>query len=304
VLPDTAGIGTPFRVIVRVRAPRGSVITFPTGPDSGGPVEALDPPLISAGTDTSAVDQTATYRLAAWDLGRQVIGLPPVEVRTGDTRRMIPLAGLALTVRGIVPARGGGRTPKDARPLFPDPRPLWWWWAMAALALAAVGLVWLVVRWWRRRSRRRPVLAPAHERAIQELDDLDRLGLIDAGEAGRYVALLNEIVRTYLARRIPAASLSATTHELLAALNVDGRVPTEHLRGFLTETDLVKFARLTPTADRARQVGTMARELVTGIDSSIEAAEIARREAAARQESEELEARRAARARGIGGRAA
>jgi hypothetical protein len=175
---------------------------------------------------------------------------------------------------------------------------------MAGAALVLGVLLWLLLRWWRRRARRRPAAESPVEQANDELQVIDRLGLIEAGELGRYLALLAEVVRVYIVRRVPSAKLSATTHEMLAGLAADGRVPIERLRGFLTEADLVKFARATPTAERARLLGVVARELVTEIDAAINAADAARREAALRQESEELEARRAARARGTGGRAA
>ena len=76
VRPETVTVGDPFTVGIRIRAPRGSVIEFPTGPDSGGPVEMLDPRIVSPFSADSAVsdaaDEVARYRVAAWDTGRSV----------------------------------------------------------------------------------------------------------------------------------------------------------------------------------------------------------------------------------------
>ena len=57
-----------------------------------------------------------------------------------------------------------------------------------------------------------------YQDALTELERIERLGLIDAGERGRYVALVTQVVRDYLAGRIPAAALSLTTLELIEAL--------------------------------------------------------------------------------------
>jgi hypothetical protein len=60
VTPDTVRIGDPFTVSVRVRAPSGAAIEFPPAPDSGGPVEPLDPVQIVTAADSAAIDQTAS----------------------------------------------------------------------------------------------------------------------------------------------------------------------------------------------------------------------------------------------------
>src|ERR1700679_4286520 len=87
VQPDTVTVGEPFRVIVRVRAQRGARIEFPLGPDTTGPVQSLDTRVVTDAPDTAATEATAIYRLAAWDVGRRPVGIPPVAIRRGDQTR-------------------------------------------------------------------------------------------------------------------------------------------------------------------------------------------------------------------------
>jgi hypothetical protein len=116
--------------------------------------------------------------------------------------------------------------------------------------------------------------------ATSELDRIDALGLLEAGERGRYVALVTEVLRAYLARRIPAAAIGLTNGELLQALRPDPRVPAEKLAAVLRNSDMVKFARQAVSADDAANVGQQARRVVTEIEAAVVAAATKRTEAA------------------------
>ena len=275
VVPDTVTIGAPFRVVLHVRTSREVTVQFPPGPDSGGSVEALDPRTVAAATgDSTVTDLTASYRLAAWDVGQQSIALGNLTIRGPRGVRAVPVGDLTVLVASTLPPPGpasssSARRPKPARPIFPAIEPWWRRGAIAALALLAILALWLIVRGWRRRRRRpAPVVGPfaVAERGFLHLD---RLGLVDAGECGRYVALLGEIVRTYLARRLGHAALSSTTSELVSELRADAHVPIERLRALLAETDLVKFANRPASPDRARALGSEARSIVTDIERSV-----------------------------------
>lgn len=304
VAPDTVGVGTPFRVIVHVRGPANLNVVFPPGPDSGTAVEALDPRNVRSRSDSGATDVIATYRLAAWDLGRLPLALGNLVVTDRNGDHAVALGGLSIVVAPTVPARGAGRVPRPARDFYPDRAPWWWRWAIVGLACAVLLIGWLVLRWMRRRARRAVAPAGPLPVAVRELEDLDRLGLIEAGEWGRYVTLVADVVRRFLARRLTHAPLSSTTSELLAAVHDDARVPLDRLRSLFVQIDLVKFAGQHLTAETARATSQSANALIRDIDTAVTAAAVAAREAAARQTSREFEQRRAARAVGSSGRAA
>jgi hypothetical protein len=275
VAPETVTVGAPFQVLVRIRAPRGSRIEFSLGPDSTGAVQALDTRQVQDSPDTTGAEAMATYRLAAWDVGSQQVLIPDAMVRFPSLAlRPVPIAPLTVFVRRLVPPKDSARrVPKPARAVLMAVEPWWWRWAVAvgALLILVLLLWWLVARSKRRTgpgAKRDP-----YEDALRELDQIERLGLIDAGERGRYVALVTQVVRDYLAGRIATASLSLTTMELVEALRADARVPLERLQGVLEESDQVKFARARVTAERAVAVASDARQVVEETDTAVKKSE-------------------------------
>ena len=133
---------------------------------------------------------------------------------------------------------------------------------------------------WRRRPRTMHNLPDAATLAAQELAALDGLGLIDAGEAGRYVSLLAEIVRTFLARQIPGASLAFTSTELVDTMRGDPRVPVERVRVLLADCDLVKLAQRPVSSDQACLARRDAAAVIAEVVARARAADAARAAAA------------------------
>ncbi|HKW11008.1 MAG TPA: hypothetical protein VJO33_11565 [Gemmatimonadaceae bacterium] len=260
VEPDTVRIGDPFLIQIGIRAPLGATVAFPPAPDSTGAVQGLDPVRVETRPDSGGVVQWGYYRVAAWDIGDQSISLGDVVVTVGGRSRRIPIAGHKVFIESVLPADTALRVPKPARALYEFAAPWWWIWAaLAALALLLLLLWW----WWRNRKRSRPVIAiDPFLQAERDFARVEALGLVDAGERGRYVALVVEVLRDYLSARYAAARLSLTSTELNGALGNERAVPNERLVRVLNETDLIKFARRQITADRARELGREARAIV------------------------------------------
>jgi hypothetical protein len=259
--PDTVRIGDPFVVQIWIRAPLGATITFPAAPDSSGTVQGLDPVRVETRPDSGGLVQWAYYRVAAWDIGDQTISLGDLVVTVAGRTRRVSLAGHKVFVATVLPADSAQRVPKPPRALYEFAAPLWWFWAAIAALVIALLLLW----WWlRRRKRGRPVALPdPFAQAEREFARIEALGLVEAGERGRYVALIVEVLRDYLASRFAKAPLSLTSTEVLAAVRGEPTVPNDRLMRVLNEADLIKFARRQVTADRAREIGREARAIVT-----------------------------------------
>jgi hypothetical protein len=258
---DTVTVGDVVRLTVRVRAPVGATVNFPTGLDSLAPVQALEPPVVRDGADSSVVDRIAVYRLSAWDVGRQPIRLGDVVVQSDDGDRRVALTLPTLFVRSVLPADSAQRVPKPPRELLGVRAPVpWWWWALGTLAVLAVGLL---IWWWMRRRRRAagPTGDPFAD-AETAFARIERLRLPEAGEPGRHAALMTDVLRRYLAGRHESASLSNTTGELLAVMRGVPTVPFERLSKLLDEVDPVKFAAAPVGAQRARELGEEAKAIV------------------------------------------
>jgi hypothetical protein len=261
---DSVTVGEPFEVRLRVRVPVGSRIRFPENPDSAGTVQALDPRTVVTTDSVNALDQTAIYRLAAWDVGEQpvVIGNVTVALANAPTaaERPVNLAELRVFVRSVLPADSAQRVPKPARALW-EVRPFPWWLVALLLGLIAAGLIaWW---WWRRRRRPQPEVAvDPYDRARREFSRIEAMGLVDAGERTRFAALVVEVMRDYFASRYADAALALTSRELLAVLRRHPAVPIEQLSRVLHEADLAKFANWALAEDRARSLARDARAVV------------------------------------------
>jgi hypothetical protein len=267
VQPDTVTVGEHFIVRVRVRAPRGAEIGFPVGPDSGAAVEAVDPKREIASADTTVVERTAIYRLVAWSVGAQRVILGSLVVSAAGTDRRYAIPELPVLVRSVRPADSTGHVPRPARDVFVAPPVLWPWIAGGVLLLAL--LAWLL----RRRLRRRPTALHLGKGALadaqRDFARIDELSLLEAGERGRYVALHIDVLRDYLAARIPEAARSLTSTELLAALNADAPVPLPRLVPVLAAADLIKYADRPVTDARARELASETRGIVEATEAAV-----------------------------------
>lgn len=261
IAPDSVRVGDPFRVTIGVRAPAGAAIEFPRALDTTAAVQSLDPVQVRTSADTSVTEQYGDYRVAAWDIGAQPIRLEDVLVRYEGVVRRVSIVGESVFVKSVLPADSTKRIPKPPRPLIELSAIPWWLWALIAAAVIAIGLL---LWWWLHRRKTPPagVVVDPFGRAEAEFQRIEALGLLDAGERGRYVTLMIEVLRDYLAARYAEAMLSLTSTELQRSVRDLPHVPQDRLTRLLTEADLIKFARRPVSGERARELGREARAIV------------------------------------------
>lgn len=155
----------------------------------------------------------------------------------------------------------------ELRPLKPpvDIPSGWEWlgWVAAALALAAAG-GWLW-RWWRRRRLAAPVPltppVPPHVEARRRLEAAWQL----LGDPEKFSVAVSAALRWYLERRFHLPAPERTTEEFLQDLPRTLVLQPRHkelLADFLTECDLIKFARFEPTEEALRRLHAAALRLV------------------------------------------
>lgn len=116
------------------------------------------------------------------------------------------------------------------------------------LLLVLIAVVIYVYRVTFRKAKVQP-LRPAHELALDELDRLQKEGLIGKGIYKEHYFKLSEIFRRYLERRFHFQAVEKTTEEILPEIKGLKGFDEHVKRGaekFLHKTDLVKFARHIP----------------------------------------------------------
>jgi hypothetical protein len=282
VTSDTVTVGQRFIAIIRVHAPKGATIEFPTASDSASAASAtatqlLGKPAIQSVPDTTGTTMSAAYRLAAWDIGLQGFGLPDVVVRLNGQTGYVSLADRGVFVKSVLPEDSALRVPKPPRPPIVVPAFNWLPWLIALAALVLAAIIWRVWVWYRRRQ-----LAPVDPftAAEREFARIEAMGLIQTGEPERHAALMSDVMRAYLAARVPDIEPSHTSSELLAAAP-EIHVAAKGLGELLWRTDLIKFAGLRLTPGEADDVGAAARGIVRTVEDHVLAEEEALEEKAA-----------------------
>ncbi len=196
--------------------------------------------------------------LTIFDTGRFTV--PAIPIRFKDPSGK---AGVVHTEKWdieVFSVLGMQKESKDIRPLK-DPMSLeteaqrrrrWILVAFGVLLLLAAAFAgWLG---WKRYQAWLEERKPAHQKALEALDRLDKKQLIVAGQPKAYYDELTHILKLYLVRRFGAGSLDETTREFLTALAAVPAADSESdtVRSVLNAADLVKFARALPAAEEAK----------------------------------------------------
>jgi hypothetical protein len=137
-------------------------------------------------------------------------------------------------------------------------------------AIAAAALGGLLATAVRRRMRARaslrppPPPRPPHDIALERLDRLGAAGFGDGIDHRPFYFLLSEVIREYLGARFGFDSLELTTAELMDELRrrAARELVMGEIEGWLSGCDLVKFAKVSPTATEARGALEMAIRIV------------------------------------------
>ena len=227
----------------------------------GMPSEPVDDAL-------DATTSVARWTLMSYELGQHAVWSGQVAVVDAQGQRAErALPPLTLRVESILPEAGDQlRDPKGLAywPRAPMTRLFW---LLGLIGLVAL-LAGLLVRWWMTRSRKPtpgPAPIPAHEKALRALAELEqRTDFASVDPEGFFVAV-SAIVRRYLEERFALRAPEQTTEEFIRSASSSKLLSPDHQRlveEFLAESDLVKFARHRPGADRMKQALAAAYRLV------------------------------------------
>ncbi|HUR00055.1 MAG TPA: DUF4381 family protein [Gemmatimonadaceae bacterium] len=280
IRPDTVIIGQPFDLFIKIVAPKGVRFEFPAAPDTTmqngvRPIELRGEKIVNMIGDTAV----ALYHLVAWDVGVQPLRIADVRISAGGVERTAPLSGAKVFVKSILPADTSLRVPKPPRPLIVLPVFNWWPWLalLAALILGALG--WWA---WRRYKNRPPVPVDPYMKAQRDFAQIERERLVEEGRPTEHLARMVDVLREYLAARVPGVRRSDTTSELLGSMHPGDGVEAD-LPALLERSDMVKFAQAPVSADEARNSGANSRAIVDHVETRLNPeSDLAKRAAAAK----------------------
>lgn len=160
---------------------------------------------------------------------------------------------------------------RDVKPPVEIPRDWWYTLRWYILGLVAALLILTGILLYRRHKTGQSLLPvrqapprPAHEIALEALDQLTASDLLAKGEVKQFYIELSEIIREYINGRYFVVALEMTTTEVLEGLsqqNFESDV-YDLFRSFLWNCDMVKFAKYQPSEKEHQSAVQMAYDIV------------------------------------------
>jgi hypothetical protein len=268
VEPDTVAIGRRFRYLLEVESAPGAEVVVAQPSEHIGDFDIVDfgiePPIEQNGRTLLR----RWYALIGYTPGQHVVKSPPVQFRPpGEELRDVTAAETQVTIASALHTAGTVTDIRDIK--APEPVPVDWRpYYLLGGGLVALALVALVLHRVLTRPRRVAAVAPprpAHEIAAEALERLRQRRLIEEGAFKEYYSTLSGIVRAYVEQRFDIRAPEMTTEEFLLVSARSGKLVGPHralLADFLTESDLVKFARHLPAIADSERAFTAARRFV------------------------------------------
>lgn len=212
---------------------------------------------------------TFTVKMSAFELGMLTLPQLTFELTAPGVSQTVAVPGMQVEVLPTLPpdADKQGASLFDYQP--PTEVPIRSWRLVyVLLGLIAAGLIgWGIVKWLRRPRPQVVVtkpLAPLNVRTREALDKLKREDLPAHGKVKDFYFRLSEIIRGYLGERYGFDALECTSPELITTLR-KMRTPglsEDELMRFISESDLVKYAKFEASPESCSRAITFGYELV------------------------------------------
>jgi hypothetical protein len=260
-------IGDPIRYIVEVSATADTEVMIPVFSGALGDFTISDFGELPTRKENGRIITARWYTLTIFATGDHLVPAPKVQYRTpGEGLRDAEGNEVLVGVTSLLTQEKDATDIRDIKP--PEEVPFDWRpYGLGAAAVLAVGLLGAGLFYVLNRPRRRRLLPPPppHEVALTALNKLHTRHLIEEGKSEEYYVQLSAIVRRYLEDRFRLRAPEMTSEEFLTTVAGDGRLAPPHRRllaDFLSQADLVKFARHLPTPQDSEGAYTAARRFV------------------------------------------
>lgn len=277
-------LGDPFRYIVTFTYPKDVDIRFPAKPFLGTHLKLASQQLSREPADGGMTRDTYTLEVVSFRTGRQKIASIEVPYLDQGVAKTLKVDGVRVSIKSRLANEIAPELRPASEPVAITEKnwPLIWTLTGLGVALFTAIATLIAARVVTRRLRARlfaPPPRPAHEIAYERLSGLLEKRYPESGDWKLFHLELSEIIREYFGNRYRIAALGETTTELIEHLKRIRPAGIEILEveNFMWESDLVKFAKVVPTAQDADNAIVKARLFV----------DRTREEARERQEAEE-----------------
>lgn len=279
---DSATVGDPVPLLLRVPHAEGETVRFPDTLALGGDLEFLG---VAAFPEEARVPGMAAiaYSITAWRPGEHPLPAIDIPVATPSGSRAVRVEPPALRIVTVLPEDTAGIEPRPPKDVIGPNRTL-----LPALLIAALLTAAAIAfaRWLLERRRARAaagaVAIPPADRALAELERIRKEGLVERGEVKQFYVRTTRALRDYLNAVEPAWGAGLTTAEIDAHVD-PGLQPSEKrdLVRVLFQADRVKFARYAPEAEEPEDLWRATREWIVAHEAELERRRAAAAEALA-----------------------
>jgi hypothetical protein len=258
---DTIQIGAQTMLHISAHIPAKGTVSFRQLKDSLGKIKIVNGPKTDTArdkNDPATKTITQSYHITAFDEGAYVI--PEWELQT--SAGLVRTSAMTLHVKSV--PVDTTRAFYDIKQPFVVSYTFWDWlkdhWLLVVLILVALLLIAAGVLYLKKRLNRpirqkaEPPLTAA-ELALKKLQELRGRKSAQQEETKAYYIELTDILRDYLEIQYRIKAHEQTSAEIFATLE-DKDIPADakdHLQKVLTLADLVKFAKLQPSAAEHEQ---------------------------------------------------
>lgn len=274
-LVGTAKLGEPFQVEITIT--HDPSLRYDTQlPDDAGAFDVTNVERKRKDVGGQAVT-TFTVSMAGFELGHKTTPTLVFDATAPDAAGKLSVPGVSIEITSVIApdAQQKGTSLFDVKP--PEEVPVRTWrllWVLG-IALAVAGLSYLVLKLLKRRrltaAQAPAVVLPLDQRTKAALDALRQEDLPAKGRPREFYFRLSEIVRSYLGECYQFDALESTTPELIATLRTlrTPGLPMHQLSTFATESDMVRYAKVLPSADTCKEALELAYRIVEQTTQSL-----------------------------------
>jgi hypothetical protein len=249
-------IGEQIKYQISVEADSTALVVFPEGA-TFNPLEVVE----SLATDTSRIENRfrllKEYYLTQFDSGSYTIPQQRVLINerpflTDSFQVEVADVVVDTTKQKMFPIKPAMDVPSGFQ------IPNWIWWVLGILIIA--GIAFFLIRRKKKRDAAIKQLPP-YERALFELEQLDKSHLLENRQTKEYYSKLTEAVRRYIEDEVHLRAMESTTSELIhflelkketGELKLSDQTITD-LQVILQRADLAKFANSKPDIITAKE---------------------------------------------------
>ncbi len=225
-------------------------VSFPEFSTTAGDFDLVDTTSSPKKLSNSLVSQSMTLTLSPFlqgDYNTPEIKISAATEAKGSALLEVTFQPQTITVHSLLEESAEEPAMTDIYEPLSLATPIWYFVVAGLLVLLIVTLVFFLIR--RKKSHKKIIpQIPAH---ITALTAIDRL-LGEKADTGHslFFAKLSLILRHYIEERFYLKAPEQTTEEFLIALGHTPMFSTQHkelLKNFLHRSDLIKFAKITPS---------------------------------------------------------